>query len=332
MPRKSRIDAPGALHHVIGRGIDRQEIFSEKADYHDFLTRLGHILQESKTSCYAWALIPNHFHLLLRTGTVPVSTVMRRLLTGYAVTYNRRHRRFGHLFQNRYKSILCQEEPYLLELARYIHLNPLRAELVADYKALGRYPYCGHSVILGRGNNDWQDAEYLLGLFGDDETSARRRYGAFVRKGINQGKRPDLIGGGLVRSHGGWSAVKALRRSGSYQKGDERILGESDFVEEVLSQAEEHFEKSYRMQTEGYDLEKLIERVAEIMEMDSEKVLTSGKGRRKAQARGMLCYWATEYLGMSQTELAQLLNLTQPAISQAVRRGSVLAKSQPYSL
>ena len=134
MPRKSRIDAPGALHHVIGRGINRQEIVSKKTDYSDFVNRLGHLLQQTRTSCYAWSLIPNHFHLLLRTGNVPVSTIMRRLLTGYAVTYNRRHRRFGHLFQNRYKSILCQEEPCCLELARYIHLNPLRAGLVLTIK------------------------------------------------------------------------------------------------------------------------------------------------------------------------------------------------------
>jgi putative transposase len=129
MPRKSRIDAPGALHHVIARGIARREIFLADADRDDFLKRLADILMESKTACYAWVLIPNHLHLLLRTGTTPLSSVMKRVLTGYAVGFNRRHNRQGHLFQNRYKSILCQEEPYLLELVRYIHLNPLRAGL-----------------------------------------------------------------------------------------------------------------------------------------------------------------------------------------------------------
>ena len=119
MPRKSRIDAPDALHHVIGRGIARQKILFGDADREDFLDRLGSILIETKTSCYAWALLPNH--LLLRTGTAPLSSVMRRLLTGYAVGYNLRHRRYGHLFQNRYKSILCQEEPYLLELPGPLH-------------------------------------------------------------------------------------------------------------------------------------------------------------------------------------------------------------------
>jgi REP element-mobilizing transposase RayT len=135
MPRKARLDAPGALHHIIVRGIERRKIFRDDADRDDFLERLGDILQDSQARCFAWTLMPNHFHLLLRTGLAPVSDVMRRLLTGYAVSFNFRHRRSGHLFQNRFKSILCQEDAYLLELVRYIHLNPLRARLVADLSA-----------------------------------------------------------------------------------------------------------------------------------------------------------------------------------------------------
>jgi REP-associated tyrosine transposase len=114
------------------RGIERRKIFYDDNDRGNFLDRLGVILTDTKTPCFAWALIPNHLHLLLRTGTAPIATVMRRLLTGYAVSFNRRHRRHGQLFQNRYKSVLCQEDPYLLELVRYIHLNPLRAGLVSD--------------------------------------------------------------------------------------------------------------------------------------------------------------------------------------------------------
>jgi putative transposase len=113
MPRKARIDAPGALHHIICRGIERRKLFFNDDDRDDFVERLSRIISDSETLCYAWALIPNHFHLLLRTGNVPITTVMRRLLTGYAVSFNHRHKRHGRLFQNRYKSILCQEDPYL---------------------------------------------------------------------------------------------------------------------------------------------------------------------------------------------------------------------------
>ncbi|MCK8602287.1 transposase, partial [Desulfoferrobacter suflitae] len=132
MPRQPRLDAPGLLQHVMARGIERKQIFKDGADRRDFLERLATILEETQTQCYAWALIPNHFHLLLRTGATPLSKVMRRLMTGYAVSFNKRHRRAGHLFQNRYKSIVCEEDPYLLELLRYIHLNPLRARLVGS--------------------------------------------------------------------------------------------------------------------------------------------------------------------------------------------------------
>ena len=166
MPRQARIDTPGALHHIMVRGIERKKIFRDNKDRYDFLERLGKILSETSTPCYAWALIPNHAHLLLRTGSAPLSHVMRRLLTGYAVRFNHRHRRHGKLFQNRYKSILCQEDPYLLELVRYIHLNPLRAGLVKDFDQLARYRFSGHSVILGKVKNDWQDADYVLNCFG----------------------------------------------------------------------------------------------------------------------------------------------------------------------
>ena len=149
MPRKARLDAPGALHHIIARGIAHNKIFDDIVDRDFFIDRLGLILIETGTPCFAWSLIPNHFHLLLKTGARPIATVMKRLLTGHAMHYNRRHKRHGHLFQNRYKSILCQEDTYLLELVRHIHLNPLRARLVDDIKGLNKYPYAGHSVIMG---------------------------------------------------------------------------------------------------------------------------------------------------------------------------------------
>ena len=144
------MDAPGALHHIIIRGIEGRSIFQDDKDRESFLDRLKEILTDTSTPCYAWALIPNHIHLLLRTGGFPLATIMRRLLTGYGLTYNPRHRRHGHLFENHYKSILCQEDPYLLELVRYIDLNPLRAQLVGSLSTLSGFPYCGHSGILGR--------------------------------------------------------------------------------------------------------------------------------------------------------------------------------------
>jgi putative transposase len=112
MPRKARIDAPGAVHHVICRGIAKSKIFIAAKDRLSFLKRLDKIFTDANTPCYAWVLMHNHLHLLLRTCLVPIATVMRRLLTRYAIYHNRRHHRQGHLFQNRYKSILCRENTY----------------------------------------------------------------------------------------------------------------------------------------------------------------------------------------------------------------------------
>lgn len=332
MPRKSRIDAPGAPHHIICRGIDRQAIFHDDVDRKNFLNRFGRILTEADTACYAWALIPNHFHLLLRTGSVPISTVLRRLLTGHAVFFNRRHHRFGHLFQNRYKSILCQEDAYLLELVRYIHLNPLRAKLVENYTSLGSYAYCGHGMILGHQPMVWQDTDYILRQFGEKKAPARRKYREFVKKGIERAGRPDLVGGGLIRSQGGWAAVKSLRRTGAFQKGDERILGDGHFVEEVLTKANEQFEQRHRLAAAGFNLDTIAQRVGQLFGISPDEVMESGKGQRRVRARSLLCYWATVQLGMSQTRLAQMLNLTQPAVSQAVNRGRDLARIHQYRL
>ena len=126
MPRLARLDAPGVVHHVIIRGIERRKIFRDNIDRNDLVARLSKILPEAKMLCYSWALMSNHAHFLFRTGDVGLSTVMRRLLTGYAVSFNRRHKRHGQLFQNRYKSIICQEDVYLKELVCYIHFHPVK--------------------------------------------------------------------------------------------------------------------------------------------------------------------------------------------------------------
>jgi len=332
MPRKSRIDAPGAMHHIIVRGIDRQKLFKNDEDRNNFLSRLGVILTETKTDCYAWALIPNHFHLLLRTGNVSISKVMRRLLTGYAVWYNRRHGRYGHLFQNRYKSILCQEDAYLLELVRYIHLNPLRAKVVADLKALDRYPYCGNSALMGKVKCDWQNTDKVLSLFSEKSGMARRAYRRFVNNGIEQGKRTDLTGGGIVRSMGGWAAVKALRASKVFEKGDERILGDGAFVESVLKSSKERMKKKYYLQARGFGLTDVAVRVAGVLGVDQEKIWAAGKHREIVQARSLLCYWAVRELGITMVSLARRLDQSVTAVGKAVIRGEKLARENNYLL
>ena len=332
MPRRSRIDAPWALHHLIVRGIERKPIFKGDADRNNFLERLKNILADSHTSCFAWALIPNHFHLLLRTGRVPISTVMKRLLTGHAMYFNRKHHRVGHLFQNRYKSILCQEEAYMLELVRYIHLNPLRAQIVPDLKFLDKYTYSGHAAIMGKKKNNWQDTDYVLKLFDSRLSSARKRYREYVKKGILMGKRPDLIGGGLVRSSGGWDALKGLRKIKAYMKGDERILGDSNFVETVLKASQDAFDRKYLLKSRGFNLDAVVDRVAEVLGINRAEVLSSGRQPHKVQARSLVCFWASRELGMSMVQLSKRLKISQPTTSQSVTRGEKIAKENKLKL
>ncbi len=332
MPRKARIDASGALHHIICRGIERRKIFADDADRDNFLDRLGIILKETSTPCYGWALIPNHFHLLLRTGKVSISTVMRRLLTGYAVSFNRRHRRSGHLFQNRFKSILCQEDLYLKQLVGYIHLNPLRARMVAEFKDLAGYPYGGHSAILGKLKRDFQDVDCVLQLFGDKVTEARRNYREYVRKRIELGRRPELVGGGLLRSSGGWGVLKAMSKARIHLKGDERILGDSDFVEEVLAEQKEQFERRYWLKAQGYDIDQVVQKVAPVFDIEPGEIWKPGNQPLRVKARSLVCYWSVRELGMSGTSVGKLLGLGQSAVSRAVVRGEKLTQDMDLSL
>jgi putative transposase len=332
MPRKARIDAPGALHHIIVRGIERRKIFWDDADRDSFVRRLGRVVGETDTACFAWALIPNHAHLLLRTGRTPIAGVMQRLLTGYAVEFNRRHRRHGHLFQNRYKSILCQQDPYLLELVRYIHLNPLRAKLVADYASLKGFRYSGHCALMGKCSNDWQDTEYILSLFGEKVPEARRSYGAFVRKGVNDGRKPELVGGGLIRSLGGWTAAKAFRGKEGRIKSDERILGDGAFVQEVLEACQQQLERRYRFEAKGYDFDWLVGYVAKLFGLAPALVTRPGRYPNTVEARSVLCYWAARELGISTVELSKRLGISQPTASQSVKRGEKAIKNRGLEL
>jgi putative transposase len=332
MPRKARIDAPGALHHVIVRGIERRKIFRSDYDRRNILNRFAELISETHTDCFAWALIPNHFHLLLRTGLVPIAVVMSRLLTGYAGWFNKKYKRHGQLFQNRYKSFLCQEDSYLKELVRYIHLNPLRAGLVTDMNELDNYPWCGHSVLMGRAEKSWQNIDYVYGFFSEQKRLARERYRTFVKKGVDEGRRPDLTGGGLLRSHGGWTGLKGLHKAGIRVKGDERILGDSDFVLNVLKTADERLEKKYELKAKGYDFDRVVQRVAQVMGMEPDEVMALGKSPERVRARAILCFWAHRKLGLTTVEIAGKLRLCQSAVSRLSMRGEKITSEYGVEL
>ena len=302
---------------------------------------------------------------------------MRRLMTGYAVTFNKRHRRSGHLFQNRYKSVICEEDPYLLELIRYIHLNPLRAKLVQDLKELDKYPWTGHSTILGHRKNPLipevsppvstscsparpkglarsdfasllenqnkpaknpiapfassrfkdkllaeKTIEDVLLHFGETIRIARRRYRQFVKNGIDQGKRPEFQGGGLVRSAGGNKAGLLGRKKEEREKGDSRILGSGDFVNETLIQSETLLEKKYLPKR---PIEELVEIVAGKLGLKPGLICSGSRKPRISDARSIIAHMAVEETGHSATDVARHLGIKQTSVLQSVKKGRILS-------
>ncbi len=320
MPRLARLDISGLLQHVIVRGIERRDIFNDDHDRQLFVDRFVLLLSETGVRCYAWSLLSNHFHLLLMPTSTPLSYFMRRLLTGYAVSFNRRNERSGHLFQNRYKSIVCEEEPYLLELVRYIHLNPLRAGLVATLAELDLYPWSGHATLMGNLQLDRQETEAVLERFDKNNSIACEMYHQFVSEGIAAGRRDDLVGGGLKRSQG-------ERPYDEYESFDARVLGGGDFVDGLKQEAG----LRDKMKS-GASLTRLLEDVSTIMGLDADSVRRPSKCRAPAAARGVICYLAIFEYGYTGSEVGRFLHLGASGVSLASRRGEKVLKSDPVRM
>ena len=262
----------------------------------------------------------NHCHILLRSGPSGLPAYMRRLLTGYAISFNHRHSRHGHLFQNRYKSIVCEEDAYFKELVRYIHLNPLRAKLVETLGKLDGYRWCGHSVLMARVRNDWQDRDYVLTWFGTTEGEAKRYYRQYVKKGVEQGRRPELVGGVFIRSLGGWSQVKALRWLGDREMADERILGGGGFVEQVIRQADEQVKYQLPIPERNERAERLIEKTCKKDNISVEALQSGSRRRDISKARAELAGRLVEELGFTLAETARRLGVSTSAIAKSLSR------------
>jgi len=293
----------------------------------------------------AWALIPNYFHILLRTGPTPISNVMRRLMTGYAVTFNKRHKRIGHLFQNRYKSVVCEEEPYLLELIRYIHLNPIRAGSVKDLRELDKYPWACHNDILGKRKNplipdsmsyqksligspdesckslDEKTTDDVLIYFGDCLNIARRRYRHFVKQGLEQGTRSELQGGGLIRSAGGDKRGLLGRKKEEHELADERILGSGNFVERVLSDLDQ-FDKNKI--DRKISLSELLERISVFLGIEKKELLSGNRKQRISHARDLVSFLAVKDMGYKFSVVAKSLNVHPVTAARCAERGKGL--------
>jgi len=181
MSRPLRLEFPGALYHVTARGNAQSAIFLNDTDRIAFLTCLEETLLRSGWLCHAYCLMDNHYHLLIETPEGNLSQGMRQLNGVYTQRFNRQHGRVGHVFQGRYKAILVERDSYLLELCRYVVLNPLRAKMI---KQLDRYPWSSYPATLGLvPAPEWLSTDWLLSQFGQQRKAAQRHYAAFVAQG-----------------------------------------------------------------------------------------------------------------------------------------------------
>lgn len=316
MPRQARIDVAGCLYHVMERGIERRKIFLKSGDYKDFLSRLEAGLDKTGSKCLAWCLMPNHFHLLVLRGERPLAELMRRVMTGYAVGFNIRYRRSGHLFQNRYKAVLCDADEYLLELVAYIHLNPARAKIVRGMAGLKKYPWSGHKALVGEGKAGFIAREQVLRHFGSSLRSAMKKYEEFVEERIGKYKRGEYSGGGLIRSIGGKEAALSLIRGGEKEAFDERVLGDGDFVERILKM-------EGQTRSEVMPREEIIREVERRTGIKSDKIFSASRERAVSAARALYCCLRKEKGRASGVELMKELKISCGGVAMLVQRGRV---------
>jgi putative transposase len=320
MARQARLDSPGTLHHVMIRGIEKRRIVDDEHDRRDFVRRLGLLAEETKTPVYAWALMSNHAHLLLCSGVLGLAKFMRRLLTGYAVSYNLRHRRHGHVFQNRYKSMVCDGDSYFTELVRYIHLNPLRVELVKDLKQLERYPYSGHGTILGTQSNPWQDRDSVLAQFSKRGTEAKEAYRRYIAEGVALGRRPELVGGGGNRSGGEWFAVKSQRQRWGRESSDERILGSGEFVERILREADTRMLKQNRLKKTKRHAERVVAEACKKNDVSLTELRSGSRRGKLPTVRVKIVQGLVEAYGMPIAEVARQVGISTSGVSKILTR------------
>jgi len=308
MPRMPRTDAPGMIHHVVARGIERRQIFMDDRDRDFFLQRLTDLVQATENPLYTFALIPNHFHLLVRRGKTPMHTFMQRLLTSYAIYFNKRHNRSGHLFQNRYKSVACTDEAYFIVLLRYINLNPVKAGL-CSHEDLKYFRYSGHACILGNRNTPWLASNEVLSLFGDTLDRSREAYSRIMDE--------DDI---LMPNDEVFSSSKATQ-SGiaiSYADGEQRAMAQTAVTKP--------FKSSFTLIESGEsdsgepDISALYSQIIAKYDVTEKELLSKNKTRRIVLARSRLAKDMSHHLGLTRSEIARQLSVSPSAVSKMLGR------------
>ena len=287
MARKPRVEFEGAFYHVIVRGNQRQKIFRDDRDRLTYLERVEHYRQRYRFKIYAYVLMSNHVHLLLETGKTPLSKILQGIQFTYTQYYNRRYRTVGHLFQGRYKAILCDRHAYLLELVRYIHLNPARLK---NPQRLAGYRWSSHWAYLGQKGPVAVDTALVLGQLGNSPAQACKAYRKFIEDGRGLGHEEHY-----------------------YRAIDQRFLGDEKFVQRISERAPQ---SEIRPRGPKIRFETLLHAMAQVHDCKAKELTAKGRRRAWVRLRAQLAYLAREWCGMKTTEIARRLNRDASMISR----------------
>lgn len=290
MPRKPRIEYSGAFYHVITRGNQKQKIFKDQSDYQKYLLTLT--TYKNRTGCriYAFVLMSNHVHLLIETSDIPLSKFMQGLSQTYTMHFNRKYRTSGHLFQGRFKAILCDRETYLLGLLKYVHQNPLRAKIAGRLDA---YPWSSHHAYTGRNNPlGLVEIDQVLRLFSENKGRARRKYREFM------------------------DDRDSMDRNTVYATIDQRLQGDESFVEEVQKRSEKRIEPGKLNRV--HSLQKIAKAVDAVTHVDLQELRSETRQSRVTSARRLVSALGVQY-GYKRNEIARYLKKDPAAVSHYLR-------------
>lgn len=311
MPRMARIHSPGALAHIMAHSIEGKPLFVDKLDRLEFLSRFEKGLKKTGYECDSWTLMDNHYHLFVRTNENPMSDLMRSLNGGYAQWYNKKYKKRGYLFQDRFQSILCQDSDYAKELIRYIHLNPLRANQVSSLEELEKWPWCGHGYLLGNGSSlgtGFQQRVKPLRRFGEDEESALKKYIEYLNEGFDGMKSYEA---------GNLGPVEAFEINGS-KKGWAAVIGDHEFVLDAMKKYAIRSHRLHRPDKYEKVMEKIEKSITEKYSIGKENLITRSRRYINTIARQDFCKTAFHEELLPMAVIARFLQITISAVSKHV--------------
>jgi len=308
MPRKARLIVPGAVHHVMSRGIDARPIFRHEKDKYKLLSLIEKNIQKSGYLLYAWSFMDNHYHLALRINNYSFKKFMGAINGPYAQYFRKKLKTRGSLFQDRPKTIVCQDQNYLQELIRYIHLNPIRAGQIKSLSRLATYKWTGHSVLMGKNILDFQNCVDILRRFSRNTSVARKAYEQFCLQGVDSENDDFTL-----------QMMKINRDIQDNQDTGSFVIGNPEFVKKVLNEAEEIKQRLSRASVDGITIENIAAEICKQEGVEIRDLLRKGRANKLAQVKASIASVAHQKYQIPVVQIASYFNVSPPAVSYLLR-------------